>query len=83
MGKRTNWPPLLNFASVVRNAISHDGKVFFQTDNPAPSQWYQLSYSYADHGKKIIGEELEFGDLLLLMFELSDELDKRNCPINP
>lgn len=82
LGNRKNWPPILNFCSAVRNAISHDGKVYFLNQNPAPAIWYNLKYTYADNGRLAIGGDLEFGDILLLMFEASDELDRLGCPIS-
>jgi len=80
---RSNWPPLFNFASAVRNAISHGWRIKFITKKkPAPASWYHLSYSEADNGREIFGTDIEFGDVVLLMFEMSDELDKLGCPID-
>jgi len=80
---RWDWSPMMNFASVVRNALSHDGKIKIKGKNPAPAQWYHLSYGASDDGKEIISVDIEPADLVLLMFEMSDELDKLGCPISP
>jgi hypothetical protein len=80
---RANWPPVLNFASAVRNAISHDGKIRFLRPNATPAEWRGLRYSFADNGRPILGTDLGPGDLILLMFEMSDELDALGCPLTP
>jgi hypothetical protein len=78
------WPTILNFARVVRNAISHhDGHVHFENPNADPVQWRHLVYSPADNGKQIVGTDIQLGELIILMFEISAELDRLGCPLNP
>lgn len=85
-GKQALWPDLWRFARVVRNAISHDGKVFIAADirkkgGLTSTSWKNLTYSSVDHGRHIIGHDLLSADILLLMFELNDELDGLGCPV--
>ena len=68
-----NWPPPLNFARVVRNAIAH-GAIKINDPKSAPVSWRGLSYSHADNGKKIVGTDLKLGELLALMFDANDAL---------
>jgi hypothetical protein len=83
-GKHPDWPPLFRFAWMLRNFISHtEGRVRFNDPNIAPVTWHQLSYSPADNGRQVIGVDIDIADLVVLMFELSDELDRRGCPLNP
>lgn len=78
------WPMLFNFGRVIRNFISHHaGHVHFDNANAAPVTWHHLSYSPADEGKQVIGTDLALGDMIVLLFELSDELDRLGCPLNP
>jgi hypothetical protein len=81
---RTQWPQLFQFAWAVRNAITHNaGRISFQRANASPVCWYSLSYSPSDNGRLILGPALGFGDLLVLMFEMADELDQRGCSTPP
>lgn len=74
------WPSLLQFARVVRNAASHN-KINWQDTTLSPVTWYRLTYSAANHGRFIFGTDLSFADMLILMFEISDFLDREGCPI--
>jgi hypothetical protein len=75
------WPSILNFARVIRNACSHGGKIHFKNMNAAPVQWHSCSLSPADHGKLIIGEDFNPTTLLILMWEISEELDRLGIPV--
>jgi hypothetical protein len=83
-GRRTNnWPPEWRFARVIRNAISHGGEIVIDNPTEPPASWYGLTYSRADNGRRPIGvrdADLGIGDLLVLMFEMSDVLDALGCP---
>jgi hypothetical protein len=78
---KTKWPGVMGFARVVRNAIAHGGSININDPAATPATWHHLSYGHAQNGQRIIGTELIFGDIMILMFELSDELDRRGCPI--
>jgi hypothetical protein len=75
------WPVVLNFGRVVRNFISHSGRVYFKKQTSAPVSWHHLTYSPADQGRRVIGTELYYPELLILMIEMSDELDALNAPV--
>jgi hypothetical protein len=77
------WPPVWQFARIVRNAASHGGRV--GTGNPAflPVTWHGLTYGPAQDGHKLFGADLALADILLLMLEMNDSLDQLGCPIEP
>jgi hypothetical protein len=79
-GDGVNWPPTLNFARVVRNSAAHGKIVIRHLGTPAVS-WRDLSYGYADNGRRVIGDDMKFGEVLALMFDCDDELNKLNAPI--
>ena len=80
LGDATNWPPTLNFARVVRNAVAH-GKINFRSPNSPVVRWKDLSYGPADNGKQIIGTDMKMGEILALMFECDDALDAIGAPV--
>jgi hypothetical protein len=81
--QKDQWPPLFFFAFMLRNFISHSaGRVQFSYDESPPISWHALNYSPADKGREILGADIDIGDLIVLLFELSDELDRLGCPIN-
>jgi hypothetical protein len=75
------YPAPWAFARVVRNAISHGGRL--NIDNPAAQTvtWYGYKYGPSENGKLVIGAELAPADLMVLMFEMADTLDGLSCPI--
>jgi hypothetical protein len=78
------WPSIFNFARALRNFVSHhSGQVHFENPNAGPVSWHHLSYSPSDEGRSVLSADIEIGDLIVLLFELSDELDKAGCPTNP
>jgi hypothetical protein len=78
-GQSAQWPPVWRFARVIRNSISHGARVKIERPNDPPVTWYGLTYSFADNGAITVGCDLAPGDLLLLLLELSDELDAAGC----
>jgi hypothetical protein len=78
------WPPLLNFTRMIRNWISHHrGCVHFMNSERPPISWHHLTYGPDDEGKAVVGGDLELGDMIVLLFELAEELDRLGCPANP
>ncbi len=75
------WPAIWNFGRVIRNATAHKGKLNFTNPSAPPVSWYHLTYGPPDNGREIIGVELSFADILILMVEMSDELDRLGCPV--
>jgi hypothetical protein len=83
VGKQSAWPDTFYFARLIKNSISHGGKVHFTRDPKRTATWHHLRYDGGDHGKVMIGATGVFSisDLLFLMFDVSDELDGLGCPI--
>jgi len=83
-GETQNWPPIFNFARMLRNFISHhEGRVHFDNPNASPVSWHQLSYAPRDEGRQVVGGDLYMGDILFLMYEMGAALDLAGCPLNP
>jgi hypothetical protein len=81
------WPPLMNFARVVRNALSHHGgRIHFDKPSAKPVGWQHLVYSPSDEGRLVFGDEtadFDLADMIILLFEIADELDNLGCPPKP
>lgn len=76
----SKWPPVLAFCRVIRNAIAHDGKLRIDNPKPPPVAWRGLAYGYADNGRPVIGPDLGMADLLILLFDLDEELTAIGAP---
>jgi hypothetical protein len=76
------WSDLLRFARVIRNAAGHYGRISWDSPSPAlkPVTWRNYQYSHADNGREILGLEFHIAPIVMLLFELSDELDALGCP---
>ena len=79
----STWPMVMQFSRVIRNAIGHQMRIDWASPNLGPAEWRGLSYSHADNGKHVIGVDLSVADLFFLLVDLSDELDRLGCPIEP
>lgn len=82
-GSNSNaWPPFFNFTRAIRNFIvHHDGKVNFDNPNATPVTWHHLTFSPSDNGKQAVGHDyISVGDMIVLLVEFGDELDKAACP---
>jgi hypothetical protein len=73
-GTVKHWPPVWNFARVVRNAMSHGGKV--RITDGAEVRWQRLSYTQADNGKRIINTDIWPADLFMLVREMQKAVSK-------
>jgi hypothetical protein len=69
-GDVSGWPPVWNFARVVRNAMSHGGTINFQNSNSQAVSWRGLTYSPADNGRTILHTDLWPGDIFELIVEM-------------
>jgi hypothetical protein len=78
--KVDQWPAIFNFGRVIRNAASHGGALDIR-DLKTDVSWYNLRYTAADDKRAVIGPDLAFADLIILIFEISNELDKANAPL--
>jgi hypothetical protein len=69
-----SWPSAWQFAWVVRNALAHDGCIFFK-DSKAPAiSWRGLSFAPSNNGDRLLHARITTGDLLVLALEMQDEL---------
>lgn len=64
-----------------RNAMSHKNVITFKNPNAGNVSWHHISYGPADNGRALIGGGMEIGDVMILLFEVSEELDRQNAPI--
>jgi hypothetical protein len=67
-GVKKNWPNVLNFGRVVRNAFAHGGTLNI-TDGISVT-WGGITYSDADNGRRVLYNDLTSGDLTLLMVDM-------------
>ena len=79
-GNHYNWPGVWNFGRVIRNSISHGGEIYFKKSTAQSVSWYGLTYGPPDNGQLAVSGDLSFTDMLILMFEMDDELDRLGCP---
>ena len=77
---RSKWPPIWNFARIVRNAMSHGGTINIDSPLAQPASWYSLTYGPAQNKRAIFGVDLVFADIFVLLLEMADELDRLGCP---
>jgi len=68
-GDRKNWPDIWQFSWMIRNAMSHDGRIDIKEDRVF--SWKDLSYSKNDNGKEITSD-IWMGDLFFLMKEMEE-----------
>lgn len=66
-----SWPNVWNFARVVRNAMSHGGKIHINNHNAQRVSWKNLNYTSLDNGHMILHTDLWPGDI----FDLIEEMD--------
>lgn len=75
--KVSQWPSLFQFAWLVRNCASHGGRVhFFEWLPFFRCEWQGLSYSRDNNGDLVIGETMFFPEMVILMIEVGDEIDR-------
>jgi hypothetical protein len=71
-GSVKRWPPHWSFARIVRNAMSHGGKI--RIDDNIKVQWRNLTYSDASNGRPIINTDIWPGDVFILVRDMQTEL---------
>jgi hypothetical protein len=81
-GQRS-WPPTIYFTRLIRNAVSHGGRLHMEHNPKRVAEWHHLKFAYSDNGKQAIGPGgfLSPADLLFLMIDASDELDEIGYPV--
>jgi hypothetical protein len=77
-----SWPPTIYFARLIRNAVSHGGRLCITRDPGRDAEWHHLKFGKSDDAKQAIGAGgfLSPADMLFLMIDTSDELDRIGCP---
>lgn len=75
-GKERNgrWPIVWRFAWAIRNACSHNGKIFIKSRGHPAVQWRNLKYDFNDNGRSVLFNDLTGVELILLMEEMDAEL---------
>lgn len=64
------WPPVWSFAWAIRNACSHNGKIFIQDPKHPSVQWRNLKYDNSNNGRPILFDDITGVELILLMEEM-------------
>ena len=85
IGKINDWPPTYAFCRVIRHSLAHGGCLHMIDRKARLVSWRGITYTRDDHGKRAYGAgcDLWLGDLVLLMFDASEELDAAKCPLTP
>jgi hypothetical protein len=81
-GEPENWPPFFRFCRAMRNAaLRPDGRVDLEHPEAEPVSWHGLTWGPTDSlTRTALGKDLSSCDLLVLLIELSDELDRLGFP---
>lgn len=67
------WPASWRMGWVVRNAMAHDGKIFFDHPKKSPVTWRQLTIAISDNGTPLLNDLMQPGDLFHLLFEMEGD----------
>lgn len=79
-GDTKDWPELLNFARIIRNAAAHFGCLDIKNPNSSTYGWRGLSYGPKDDGRLVIGGDMTPPDVIMMMLDVSRELDRLGAP---
>ena len=75
------WPNVWQFAHVIRNAMAHGGgRITIKDKSFSPINWHGATVGPSQLDKTLFEVGLSFGDLIILMFEMSNSLDQLGCP---
>jgi len=67
------WPNSWRMAWVVRNAMAHNGNVYFKNLKTLPITWNSITISPLDQNKEL-KQFLNFTDTLILLFDMEESL---------
>lgn len=70
------WPPVAAFCRMVRNAAVHGGTLNMSANSPHKAAWRGLHYDASSRGRTVWGNDLGPADLIVLMIELTDEMEE-------
>lgn len=77
-----NWPPVANFARVIRNGIVHRA-ISMNNQNAPIVSWKTRSIGPANHGERVFHHKtFDTGDLIPLMMDLENELTSLGAPFS-
>lgn len=76
----TQWPASWQMGWIVRNAISHNGCVYFRNQGHAAVTWEGLTLSYADNGSRLIHNLLSVADLIILLLKMEEDRTSTTIP---
>jgi hypothetical protein len=62
------WPDVLNFGRIVRNAFAHGGTLEIRDGTSV--RWGGLRYSKSQNGRRVLYNDLSSADLTILMLEM-------------
>ena len=71
--KPEQWPEVLQFARMTRNAFGHGGTLEIRS-RKASASWRGLTLSYANNGEQMLYNHIASGDVILLMLDVEDLL---------
>ncbi len=71
-----NWPTVLAFGRVVRNALAHGGHIdIWKNSGPQEVKWRGIKLSRTkNNGQRLLYRHMTQGDLTLLMLDMAEEL---------
>lgn len=78
-GHRRNWTETWRFARAIRNSVSHGRGEYLHDRNDPPVTWRNIVYDSSYNGRKTIGGDLTGGDVILLMFDMHEDLNSIGC----
>lgn len=73
-GGAHHWPAVWDFGRVIRNAMSHGGRIHFDTSATRSVSWKELTYSPSDNGRHILHTDIWPGDLFDLIIEMDTHI---------
>lgn len=72
----TTWPNSWRMGWVVRNAISHNGLIHYKNMSDPGVTWNGITVTPDMQNHKVLGNLMNAADLLILMFDMEDALNK-------
>jgi hypothetical protein len=70
------WPDVLRFGKIVRDAFAHNGLVDVKDQNAPASIWRGLSYGSLQNGQQVLYGDLALADIIVLMEQMDDAIPR-------
>lgn len=74
VGDDWRWGSNWRFGWAIRNALAHDGSIYFSNHRKPAVQWDGLRYDHTDNGYPVFENDIGAADLILLMIDMAKEL---------